>query len=74
MVLAVGHEDAPVAADPDGMNRPEFVGPGVVRVLGRLAPVLDEGAVLVELRDSCPRVAVGHEEGAVGQPGDVGGA
>ena len=48
-------------------------GPGLLRILGRAAPVHQELAVLVELRDARAAVAVADEERAVGQPVDIGG-
>ena len=62
----------PVAADADAVHRPELVRLGVGGIHRRLSPVLDELAVRVELRHARAGIAVGHEERAVGQPGDVG--
>ena len=61
----------PVAADADAVHRPELVRLGVGGIHRRLSPVLDEFAVRVELRHARAGIAVGHEERAVGQPGDV---
>ena len=47
-------------------------GPGFFGSFGAAAPVHQELAVLVELRDARAAVAVADEERAVGQPRDVG--
>ena len=73
MVFAVGHENAAIAADADAVHRPELIGPGLVRIGGRAPPVHQELAGAIELGHAGAGIAVGHEEGAVGQPGDVGG-
>src|SRR4029077_18598212 len=70
-VSAVDDEEAAVVADLDAVDRVELIRPRVLRILRRGAPVNQELAALVELRDTRAAVAVTDEEGAIGQPRDV---
>ena len=72
VVLAIGDEEPPVAADPDAVHGPELVRTRLVRIDGRPSPVHQELSVAVEFRDARAGVPVGDEERAVRQPGDVG--
>src|SRR2546428_5290497 len=69
---AIHDEEPAVLGDLNAVDRVPLVRTGTFRILWRRAPVLDELAVFVELRDARAAVAVADEERAVGQPGDVG--
>ena len=67
-VAAISDVEAPFVVDRDGVHgRPELT-----RARSFLPPRHQELAVLVELDDALVLIAVGDEERAVGQPGDVG--
>src|SRR5438067_12509361 len=68
---AIDDEEPAVGADRDAVDRIPLVRSGVLRILGRPAPVHDEVVVGVVLGDACAAVAVGDEVGPVGQPGDI---
>src|SRR5262249_58060338 len=66
-VLPVGDVEIVLRVDHDRMRGIE-----VARSSAALAPTLHQVALLVELGDAGFAVAVGHEDRAVGAPGDIG--
>src|SRR5262245_21661318 len=69
-VATIDDEQPPIIADLNTMNRVEFVWTRILGIFRRAAPVHQEFAVLVELRDACAAVTA-DEERSVGQPGNV---
>src|SRR5262249_24250825 len=67
----INDEQPSVLADLNAVDGVELARSRILRILRRRAPVREEPAVLVELRDAGAAVAVADEERTVGQPVDV---
>src|SRR5262245_47874250 len=70
-VATIDDEQPPIIADLNTMNGIEFVWTRILGIFRRAAPVHQELAVLVELRDACAAVTIADKERSVGQPGNV---
>src|SRR5262249_53248462 len=70
-VATIDDEQPSIIADLNTMNGIEFVWTWILGIFRRTAPVHQELAVLVELRDACTAVTIADKERSVGQPGDV---
>src|SRR5215510_2317200 len=70
-VTTINDEQPPIIADLNAMNRIEFIWTWILRIFWSAAPVHQELAVFVELRDARTPVAIADEERSVGQPRDV---
>src|SRR5262249_45175430 len=70
-VTTIDDEQPPIIADLNTMNGIKFVWTRILGIFWRTAPIHQELAVLVELRDACAAVTIADKERSVGQPRDV---